>query len=303
MKDCYFVYEGSEGKFYTFATEDLRDAYLRKILEEYKLRSTREVGDGIVNLKTGVLTETIGRDLDVIKYMSDNDSFLDPLQDGKSSIELLDHMGGDLAVVNDARVSYDRQSKEFNEKDEKLIKYLIEHEHFSPFRSTVFKFRVKCPLFIARQWYKHHISSNYNDEQDSWNEKSFRYVKIEGFDFYVPKVFRLQDNKNKQSSEGEMSPNDNAHCRNIYKDSCKESYDYYRYLIEQGVCREQARALLNPAFYTQFIWTTSLQSLLNFLHLRDKPDAQSEIQAYAEAIKQLVRPIVPVTMEAWNNCD
>ncbi|NBO31843.1 MAG: hypothetical protein EBV05_09685 [Cyanobacteria bacterium WB6_1B_304] len=104
--------------------------------------------------------------------------WIDPLADNKSRIELLAFLGGDLDIVNDARASFEKTSQQLNPQDIKLIHYLAKHQHTSPFRGTVFKFKVKAPLFICRQWWKHVIASNHNDEQLGWNEKSFRLIVI-----------------------------------------------------------------------------------------------------------------------------
>ena len=224
----------------------------------------------------------------------------DPLNDGISMIELIDHMGGDLAIVNDARASFERESPELLPKDEKLIKYLIKHQHTSPLRSTVFKFKVKAPLYICRQWWKHCLASNHNEEQLGWNEKSFRYVAIEdGNEFYVPESFRMQSKDNKQATEGKLSDEDNEVARELYRQQCLQSYAAYSQLLALGVGREQARGVLVPSVYTSWVWTVSLQSTLNFVGLRLGKGAQSEIGAYARAIKELIEPIVPVAMEAW----
>lgn len=221
----------------------------------------------------------------------------DPLGDGKSEITLIDYMGDDRSIVNDARVSYGKRSEEFSDKDRKLLNYLVKHEHFSPFRGVALKFRVKCPLFVARQWYKHHVSSNYTDEQDGWNEKSFRYTEITEDDFYIPTNFRYQSEVNKQSGDEYFQYP--ASVRKMYEMICQDSLKGYRGMITAGVCREQARAVLVPAIYTEFIWTTSLQSILNFLDLRIKPDAQEEIRVYAQAITELIQPIFPHAIAAW----
>ena len=224
----------------------------------------------------------------------------DPLHDGISMIELIDHMGGDLAIVNDARASFERESPELLPKDEKLIKYLITHQHTSPLRSTVFKFKVKAPLYICRQWWKHCLASNHNEEQLGWNEKSFRYVAIEdGNEFYVPESFRMQSKDNKQATEGKLSDANNIVAKELYRQQCLQSYAAYSQLLALGVGREQARGVLVPSVYTSWVWTVSLQSTLNFVGLRLGKGAQSEIGAYARAIKELIEPIVPVAMEAW----
>ena len=226
---------------------------------------------------------------------------MDPLQDGMSRIELLDHMGGDLAVVNDAKASFDRVADELGDREIKLLRYLAEHNHTSPFRGTVFKFRVKAPLFVCRQWWKHVIASNHNDEQLGWNETSFRYVAIDSPEYYCPESFRLQAKDNKQGSEGQLELQDDAHCRRAYRNACNAAYDAYSQLLEMGVCREEARAVLPPSFYTTWVWTASLQSVLHFVDLRKGYGAQSQIVKYAECVEELILPIVPHAISAWND--
>lgn len=225
---------------------------------------------------------------------------IDPLQDGKSRIELIGHLGGDLDIVNDARASFEKASSELTDKDIKLIHYLVKHEHTSPFRGTVFKFKVKAPLFICRQWWKHVIASNHNDEQLGWNEKSFRYVEIEdGNEFYIPQVFRKQSSNNKQATEGRLDSSANQQAISLYSQQCEASYQTYRALLDLGVGREQARGVLVPTVYTSWVWTASLQTVLHFIELRVGAGAQSEIGAYAKAITKLIQPIAPIAMDAW----
>lgn len=227
--------------------------------------------------------------------------YIDPLQDGKSKIELINSMGSDLSIVNDARASFDKSSLKLDEKDIKLINYLIKHEHTSPFRGVVFKFKVKAPLYICRQWWKHVIASNHNEEQLGWNEKSFRYVAIDDSnEFYIPPTFRQQSQNNKQATTGSLAPELNSQAIAIYQEQCAKSYQAYNQLLELGVGREQARGVLVPSVYTSWVWTVSLQALLNFVDLRLGAGAQSEIGAYAQAIVELVEPIVPVSMAAWS---
>ena len=228
-------------------------------------------------------------------------NFKDPLQDGRSKIELIDSMGNDLSIVNDARASFEKTSEELSEKDIKLINYLIKHEHTSPFRGVTFKFKVKAPLYICRQWWKHVIASNHNEEQLGWNEKSFRYVAIDDSnEFYIPPTFRKQSKNNKQATIGSLEPEINNKAIAIYQQQCEASYQAYASLLELGVEREQARGVLVPSVYTSWVWTVSLQALLNFIGLRLGAGAQSEIGAYAQAIVELTEPIVPVSMEAWS---
>lgn len=225
---------------------------------------------------------------------------LDPLQDGKSRIELIDLMGSDLSVVNDARASFDRSSDNLDEKDIKLINYLIEHEHTSPLRGVVFKFKVKAPLYTCRQWWKHAISSNHNDEQLGWNEKSFRYVAInDREEFYIPTAFRQQSKNNKQATVGSLYLEINKRAIVLYQEQCQTSYRTYAKLLELGVGREQARGVLVPSVYTSWVWTVSLQAVLHFIGLRKGKGAQNEIALYARAIEELIKPHVPYTMQAW----
>ena len=230
-----------------------------------------------------------------------SDKYQDPLNDGKSRIELIDFMGNDLSIVNDARASFAKTSQELSEKDVKLIDYLIKHQHTSPFRGVVFKFKVKAPLYICRQWWKHVIASNHNDEQLGWNEKSFRYVAIDDSnEFYIPTTFRKQSKNNKQATVGSLEPEINSKAIAIYQAQCENSYQTYSKLLDLGVGREQARGVLIPSVYTSWVWTVSLQALLNFIGLRLGTGAQSEIGAYAGAIVELIEPVVPVSMKAWS---
>lgn len=230
--------------------------------------------------------------------------FIDPLGDQKSRVELSSYMGSDLDVVNDARASFDKISEKLDEQDIKLIRYLIEHQHTSPFRGVVFKFKVRAPLFICRQWWKHVIASNHNDEQLGWNEKSFRYVSVDDSgEFYIPSTFRQQAKNNKQATEGSLDNERAIEAEKIYADQCRLSYEAYCSLINLGVGREQARGILVPSVYTSWVWTVSLQSTLHFIGLRKGKGAQQEIGLYANAILELIKDIVPETIRAWESCD
>ncbi|WP_373479855.1 FAD-dependent thymidylate synthase [Geminocystis sp.] len=230
--------------------------------------------------------------------------YIDPLKDGKSRIELIDSMGNDLSIVNDARASFEKTSSQLQDQDIKLIKYLITHNHTSPFRGVIFKFKVKAPLYICRQWWKHVIASNHNDEQLGWNEKSFRYVAIDDSnEFYIPTIFKQQAKSNKQATSGSLEESQNNLAIAIYQQQCEASYEAYSKLLALGVGREQARGVLIPSVYTSWVWTASLQSLLHFIDLRAGEGAQSEIGAYAQAIIDLVSPIVPEAIQAWSSLD
>lgn len=208
----------------------------------------------------------------------------------------------DLEVANAARVSYGKQKQELDEKDTKLINYLAKHKHMSPFRHVQFSFRIKTPEFVARQFYKHQIGCHYTS-QDSfkdhgWNEVSGRYVEVSD-DFFIPNVFRGQDPNNKQKGSGEIHPFVQEDLKNHdYKQMIKDAYDNYQYLIKNGVCREQARAIVPLAFYTEFIWTTSLEAVVHFIRLRDHEGAQEEIRDVAKSIYENIKDKAPISVAA-----
>ena len=228
---------------------------------------------------------------------------LDPLGDGKSTVALIDSMGNSLSIVNDARQSFDNRKEQWEEKDGKLLNYLVKHRHTSPFRGVVFKWQVKAPLFVARQWWKHTVASTFVDDQLGWNEKSFRYCSAEDAEFYCPNVFYQQSEDNRQAagkplSEAETDYTDLAqqyYCAALYA-----AIEAYEGLLLAGVCKEQARAILPSALFTSFTWTCSLQSLFHFISLRmDAKSAQYEIAAYAQALLELGRPVAPEAFAAF----
>ncbi len=212
---------------------------------------------------------------------------VDPLGDGISSVELVRVSGSDLDIANAARVSYGRISHEISERDKKLIDFLMEHNHSSPFEHNQLSFRVKAPIFITRQWMRHRINS--------YNEISYRYVKVKT-EFYIPKDFRLQDKENGQSSYGAFT---NDELTGQYKQALENAYDAYTKMLEAGVCREQARAILPVATYTEFIYTCNLQSLMHFMKLRLGSGAQKEIREYALGLLKLALPHFKYSLEAW----
>lgn len=218
------------------------------------------------------------------------------LDDGKGFIELIDHMGNDLTVVNAARVSFGNTKEELDEKDIKLIKYLAKHRHWSPFRHVQFQFRISAPEFVWRQAWKHLVGIEWTTDSRvvdcSMNEISGRYVEYEP-DFHYPEKLRKQSSNNKQATIDEPVDHHDI-VQAIYDRSVKESYRDYQALLKLGVGREQARALLPLAFYTQCIMTCSLQAAINFIKLRDHPAAQKEIALYARGIKELIIKVAPV---------
>lgn len=224
---------------------------------------------------------------------------IDPLQDGISMVRLIDWMGSSVDIVADARQSFDTEQEGWSERDQKLLNYLVKHKHTSPFRGVVFKWQVKAPLFIARQWWKHVIGGTFANDQLGWNEKSFRYCEAEEDQFYMPRQFRHQSDSNKQASAGPVEESLNHSCMIEYAKGLQAAKQAYNSLIAMGVSKEQARGVMPTAAYTSFVWTCSLQALLHFLSLRDAHDAQGEIQAYAQALHRLARPIVPEAFDAF----
>jgi thymidylate synthase (FAD) len=224
----------------------------------------------------------------------------DPLGDGKSQVALIDSMGDSLSIVNDARQSFGARSEQWSDRDAKLLSYLVANRHTSPFRGVVFKWQVKAPLFIARQWYKHTIASTYVDDQLGWNEQSFRYCSAEDAEFYTPRQFAKQSTSNRQASDGLLEGNDEALAQRLYAQALQGCIQAYEGLLLTGVSKEQARAILPPCMFTSFTWTCSLQALLHFISLRiDNKSAQFEIAAYAKALLELGRPIAPEAFAAF----
>lgn len=212
---------------------------------------------------------------------------LDVLGDGISSIELLNHMGDDLTVVNAARVSYGVEETSLTEKGIKLIHYLASHNHWTPFSHPQLQFRIKMPLFVAREWYRHTVGF-------TRNEVSRRYVNTEP-EFYIPNEFRNkpEQGQSKQGSIGIHRNND------IFKEYYRREYlliaEQYNKMIEVGVAPEQARIILPQGTYTEFWETASLYAYSRLCRLRIQPDAQKETRLYAEAVSSLIEPLFPVS--------
>ncbi|EKD48841.1 MAG: FAD-dependent thymidylate synthase [uncultured bacterium] len=212
---------------------------------------------------------------------------VDPLGDGISSVALVRASGSDVDVANAARVSYGKVTDVVTERDKKLIHFLLAHNHTSPFEHNQISFRIKAPIFVARQWMRHRMHS--------YNEISYRYVKAP-VEFYIPTAWRFQDTQNKQASVGAF---ENKELLAIYTASIEQSYKAYEQLLEQGVCREMARATLPVCTYTEFIFTSNLHALMHFLKLRLGAGAQKEIRNYAAALLALALPHFPVSLGIW----
>lgn len=217
----------------------------------------------------------------------------------KGWVELVDLMPhpetgirGDLAIVNAARVSFMGESKG-DERDKKLLFYLLRHRHTSPFEMVEFKFRVRAPLVTWWQWARHRVWN--------YNAQSGRYTPFEEDDFYIPDVWRRQAKDNKQASEGQVDEDQSA----VFSERLKAHYEvgfrYYQEALNAGVSRELARLFL-PGFSVYYTWIAKVDAhnLMHFLRLRMAEDAQYEIRVYAQAIyEHFFKPALPWTAEAF----
>ena len=202
------------------------------------------------------------------------------------SVELLDWMGDDLAVVNAARVSFHKESTEFEEKDERLLKYLAKHNHWTPFGHCTAKFRIKAPIFVARQLGKHQVGL-------VWNEVSRRYVDSEP-EFYIPDYWRAKAENVKQGSSN-TPVNLNTNYAYLAMSVALDAYDS---MLNLGVCSEQARMILPQNTMTEWIWTGSLAAFARICNLRLDPHTQKETQEVAKLIDVKMMEKFPVSWKA-----
>ncbi|WGU95777.1 FAD-dependent thymidylate synthase [Paenibacillus dendritiformis] len=215
----------------------------------------------------------------------------------KGYVRLVDHMGSDLTVVNAARVSYAKESKELNEKDLRLIQFLAREGHTSPFRHAIMQYEIYAPLMVARQWWKYVVGSAHmegtGDSLEAWNESSRRYITEEPA-FYIPAEgeWRSQPENSKQGSGEPLSWELGQKYTDELMNYVEQGIANYEQALEDGICAEQARLFL-PAYgmYVRWYWTASLQSVCHFLNQRLEHDAQQEIQEYAQAILELSKPL------------
>lgn len=199
----------------------------------------------------------------------------------------------DSAIVQAARVSYGAGTKSVNE-DRGLIRYLLRHAHTTPLEMVEFKFHCKMPIFVARQWIRHRTASV--------NEVSGRYSEVKD-EWYVPELenIRAQSKTNKQGGEERAAEELASAVQQNGVDICNNAFYDYKHAIENGVARELARINLPLSTYTEWYWKIDLHNLLHFLALRCDSHAQYEIRVFAEAMLKLITPIVPLTVEAWND--
>ena len=203
-------------------------------------------------------------------------------------VELLETFGNDLTVVNAARVSLGKHADEFTEKDAKLVRYLAEHEHTSPFFHPQLRFRLKMPIWMAREWFRHTIGF-------SRNEVSRRYVD-DPPTFHIPN-FRTRAPNKKQGSNDDVHP-ENESLHELMVLNCQEAVSTYNIMLKNNVAPEQARMVLPQNMMTEFIETGSLAAYARLCHLRMGPDAQAEIRDVASQVSELVRGAFPVSWSA-----
>jgi thymidylate synthase (FAD) len=218
----------------------------------------------------------------------------------ETGIPVLDHgfvrvdgaMADDLSVVNGARVSFARRKDEMDESDEGLIRFLMRERHGTPFEHNAFRFHVRCPIFVAREWFRHRVGS--------FNEFSMRYARASD-EFYVPEPedVRTQVGKPGAYSFEPVSDELAEQTREKLQEVYDAAYQTYEQLVEAGVAREVARAALPVGAYTEFYWTVNARSLMNFISLRNSETAQREIRRYAEACERFLEEQMPVTYAAF----
>jgi len=217
-----------------------------------------------------------------------------------STISVLDHgfvrldgaLADDLSVVNGARVSFARRKEEMDESDEGLIRFLMRERHGTPFEHNAFRFHVRCPIFVAREWFRHRVGS--------FNEFSMRYARASD-EFYVPapEDVRTQVGKPGAYTFEPVSEELAEETRERLQEVYETAYRTYEELVEAGVAREVARAALPVGAYTEFYWTVNARSLMNFVSLRNSETAQREIRRYAEACERFLEEQMPVTYAAF----
>jgi len=224
--------------------------------------------------------------------------------DGIGRVDLVDHMGSDLTIVNSARVSFGKHKEELDEKDKRLVNYLVKHRHTSTFEHNFATFRFVVPLFVRSQHHRHRTWS--------YNEISRRYTDV-NIQFYEPEAFRTQHKSNRQASNAEELINPYipekkyrgdrdytpAKASTLVAAHNTQSLMLFDRLIEAGVCREQARGVLPQNLYTEYYGTVNLNNLLKFIDLRTHEGAQWEIQKVAEACLEIAEGLFPVAVGAY----
>lgn len=201
-------------------------------------------------------------------------------------------MADDISVVNSARVSFAKSSQEMDDAAKGLINFLMRERHGTPFEHNAFRFHVKCPVFVAREWFRHRIGS--------FNEFSARYSEVPN-EFWSPELGSVRKQVGKPGSYSfEPVEQDIANMTKfLIENWSNESYLLYKRLLDLGVAKEISRAVLPMSMYTQFYWTVNARSLMNFLSLRTDENAQREIREMAFEVEKIFADKMPVTYSAW----
>jgi thymidylate synthase (FAD) len=200
-------------------------------------------------------------------------------------------LASDLAVVNGARVSFNQESDEMSDRDAGLIRFLVRERHGSPFEHGYFRFLVKAPLFVVREHHRHRAGHSYNE----W---SGRYAKMDA-EFYVPDNVRTQVGKPGSYSFEPVDEHVRDAARREIEENAERAFEAYERLLEQGVAKEVARAVLPLSTYTKYYWSCNPRSLMHFCGLRNHESAQFEIQQYAAAAESFLERLMPVTHAAF----
>ena len=201
-------------------------------------------------------------------------------------------MADDLSVVNSARVSFAKRSETLDQAAIGLINFLMRERHGTPFEHNSFRFHIKCPIFVAREWFRHRIGS--------FNEFSARYSEVPN-EFFSPLLedVRKQTGKPGSYKFEKMDLSDAEKAKNIIEENNISAYESYLELLEMGVAKELARSVLPVSMYTQFYWTVNARALMNFLSLRTSESAQVDIRRYAKDVERIFESQMPITHEAW----
>lgn len=207
-------------------------------------------------------------------------------------VVLDDYMADDLSVVNSARVSFGKQSDTMSEADVKLIHFLMRERHGTPFEHNSFRFHVKAPIFVAREWFRHRIGS--------FNELSGRYTELPD-EWYKPELHAVRQQVGKPGAYtfSPMDPETAGDVVKVIDESVASMFRTYNYLLERGVAKELARTVIPVGAMTEFWWTVNARALMNFLSLRVAPTAQYEIRQYANEIERMFGEVMPTTHTAW----
>jgi thymidylate synthase (FAD) len=207
-------------------------------------------------------------------------------------VRLDDAMASDLSVVNSARVSFGRRKEELDESDEGLVRFLMRDRHGTPFEHNAFRFHIRAPIFVVREWMRHRVGS--------FNEFSMRYAKATS-DFYIPEAEDVRSQVGKPGAysfepvDAELAEQTREELEAVYD----QAFETYERLVELGVARELARSVMPVGAYTEFYWTVNARALMNFVSLRAAETAQREIRRYAEAVETFLAEKMPVTHAAF----